>query len=441
MHGAKRTITALAVAAAALAAGPGSAHAAKRMEIAVQDDSVFLYQQHYPREAAFKQLRDFGGSRLKVNLIWRQTMPEAQRTQTRKPSRVLYDFSLWENVVNRARDWGLKVQLTLTGPAPVWATGNQKDTRGIFRPNARYFGEFAKLVAKRFGRKVDQYAVWIEPNWFTWLQPFKENGLIYRGLYQAAYRNVKSANPRARVLIGETAPYSQGSRAKAPLAFLRQMTCLNSRYKVDRRLRSKCKGGQLVADGYAHHPYDFVKSPTSPRSGADNVTIASLNRLTAALDRMKSAKVLRPRTGKALSLYLTEYGYFRNGRRKQPESRRARWLRQAYDIAQKNPRVRQILQYVLVEPDPQGNSAFFDLSVILRDGTLTPTYKSIASYARSAQRSGKVAKPGRVKGGGVVPSNAPPPVVPDGSGGSGGSGGGSGGGTSCVLPPPLPCPS
>ena len=111
------------------------------------------------------------------------------------------------------------------------------------------------------------------------------------------------------MLIGETAPYGRSGYSTAPLAFLRSLTCVNSKYK---RTRSCPK---LKADGYAHHPYDFSHAPDYRYPGADNVTLGTLLRLKKALDKLSRAGVLRRNGGGNLPLYLTEYGYFASGHR------------------------------------------------------------------------------------------------------------------------------
>src|SRR5207253_1107071 len=66
--------------------------------------------------------------------------------------------------------------------------------------------------------------------------------------------------------------------AVAPLVFLREALCLNSRY---RKARS-CEG--LPAFGYAHHAYANANGPLEHPSRPASVTIAVLSRLTRALD-------------------------------------------------------------------------------------------------------------------------------------------------------------
>ena len=65
-----RTILPLAAAA--------PSHAAKKMEVALQDDGVFLYEEHYDRDLAYRQLRALGGTHLRMNILWWQPIPAAQ---------------------------------------------------------------------------------------------------------------------------------------------------------------------------------------------------------------------------------------------------------------------------------------------------------------------------------------------------------------------------
>ena len=54
--------------------------------------------------------------------------------------------------------------------------------------------------------------MWNEPNHVGWLKPLKEQASLYRKLYEAAYRVIRKADPAARILIAETAPYPSKKR-------------------------------------------------------------------------------------------------------------------------------------------------------------------------------------------------------------------------------------
>jgi len=373
----------LAVVAALLAA-PAASQAARGLELALQDDDTFVIgNDRVPRERAFDLARAIGVTRLRVNLLWKYSMPRAQYNARNRPGTINYNFSLFDSLIDAAAANGIRIHLSLTGPAPRWATGNKSKKQGWYKPNARAFGQFARIAAEHFQGRVDRYSIWNEPNWFTWLGPLRNAPTLYRALYTRGYAAIKAADRRAKVLIGETAPFAQGRRATAPLAFLRKVACVNNRYRRTRRCPT------LRADGYAHHPYDFRHAPSYQIPGADNVTIGTLRRLTLALDRLSRAGALRKTGGGRMPVYLTEYGYFATGRRALPTRKRTRYLQQAYTIALRNSRVKSQLQYLLVAPPPNSTSAFFNLALLNPRGRKYPQYGALQRWFRSHRGSVK----------------------------------------------------
>ena len=165
----------------------------------------------------------------------------------------------------------------LTGPAPAWATANKR--RGVYRPNASLYAHFVRATVAHVGGLVSRVSIWNEPNHIGWLAPVKSQASLYRSLYKAGYSAVKKTNPGVQVLVGETAPFARNKRtAQAPLKFLRAFAC---------------KGCKLRADGYAHHPYEYQHAPDYQYPGNDNVTMGTLVRLTAALDKLWASDALR----------------------------------------------------------------------------------------------------------------------------------------------------
>src|SRR3954451_20352602 len=103
MHPTRRLTTLAALAAlivAALAAVP-SAHAARGMEIALQDDGVFSAQAYFNREKALKLADKLHVSRLRVNVAWTSVASGAR--SKRRPSRVTYAFNQYDALYNAAR--------------------------------------------------------------------------------------------------------------------------------------------------------------------------------------------------------------------------------------------------------------------------------------------------------------------------------------------------
>jgi hypothetical protein len=399
-----RVLMVALVAASVLLTGclfaPEKTRAARGMELALQDDATFVVGgKRVPRERAFTYARQLGVTRLRVNLLWAYTMNKDAYDARRKPAKIQYLFDRFDSLVDQAADNGIRVHLSLTGPAPRWARPKPSLRQAWYKPNAREFGKWAGVVAEHFAGRVDRYSIWNEPNWKTWLGPLKSAPGLYRSLYTRGYAAIKAADPRAKVLIGETSPNGRAGLSTAPLAFLRKVACVNTKYK---RV-SHCP--TLKADGYAHHPYDFRHAPNFQFPGDDNVTLGTLSRLTKALDKLSRVGALRKNGGGRMPLYLTEYGYFASGHRALPVKTRTRYLQQAYSIALKNSRVKSQLQYLLVSPPANSSSAFFNLALLSTRGKKYPQFGGLQRWFKANR--GKVKRPGGVI---ALPAALPNPV-------------------------------
>jgi hypothetical protein len=400
-----------------LATAP-AANAAKGMELALSDDGVFLARHYYDRDRALQNARELGVTRLRVFVNWAGVTGK-QRDDATPPQQPTYYWGIYEELIDAAARAGIRVQLDLAGPAPRFATADKE--LGMTRPDPALFAQFARAAATRFKGRVDRYSIWNEPNHDGWLRPSAEAPKLYRALYVAGYDAIKQADPGAAVWFGETAPY-HGSRAMAPLTFLRRTLCLTGRYKVDRKcLEGMPEGtrGRLRTDGYAHHPYDFRNKPEYRYRGNDNVTIGTLPRLTTALDKAARAGALwGPRKRRAPEVFLTEFGYFATGpRAKLTEKQRAAFLPRAYGIALKNRRVRQMLHYGLSEPPPGHPSTTFDFGLLHTDGSPRATYAPLVKWGKRAVKKkqivaagGPLALPPAQPG--ADPPGEPPPEEP-----------------------------
>jgi hypothetical protein len=365
-----------------------SAHAARGMEVAVQDDSVFVIQLPRPgyRAKGLKLAQQMHVSTIRANVVWSYVVGNAAKKKN-EPKNIRYNWTGYDALIRDAKKKGIKVQLALTGPAPAYATGNHKI--GPDRPKAAAFKRFAAAAASNFNGEVARYSIWNEPNHRAWISPIKSQARIYRALYTSGYDAIKSVDPTAKVLIGETSPYGLGGgrNAQPPLQFLRGVTCANASYKK----AGNC--APLLADGYAHHPYDFDHKPTYRYPGKDNVTLGVLGRLTTALSKLHKAGLLTTPSGGTPDVYLTEYGYFASGRRGISRAKQGSYLVQAFDIAQRNPHVRQMLQYLYVYPGKR--YAFFDTSIADRNAKPTSAFKKLAKWAAKAAKAGRIAAAGK----------------------------------------------
>ncbi len=106
------------------------------------------------------------------------------------------------------------------------------------------------------------WSVWNEPNQPQFLRPQFKSGKayspkLYRKLYQSGRQEACRSTPsnaQDTLLIAETSPRGN-SNIVAPLAFLRGMLCLDSKY----RMAKSC--AKLDAGGYAHHAYTTSAGP------------------------------------------------------------------------------------------------------------------------------------------------------------------------------------
>ena len=270
-----------------------------------------------------------------------------------------YEWEPLDAAVTRVRGAGMQVMLTVSGPGPVWASREPKRRNPRYKPDPAKFAAFAYRVAARYGADVDRYIVWNEPNLPSWLQPqasCTRRGCtpvaphLYRGLVRAARPAIRAADPGAEVLIGTMSSRGQNLRSRnatlRPLVFLRALGCVDSRW---RRLRSgMCKGFRpATGDGFAFHPHGTLTSPDREYRNRDDVNLASLGRLEAALDRLQRGGRLRAST-RRFGLFLDEYGY-----QTRPPDRTAgvslatqdRWLQIAAYRTWRDPRVRLLTQY------------------------------------------------------------------------------------------------
>ena len=164
----RRPIGAMLVALVAAAAvltgclvGPSESKAARGMELALQDDSVHV-QGKYSRvqgdgSKPFAYARSLGVTRLRTNVLWSYTLQPAEYGARKKPAVLHYDFSVFDRLIDRAAAAGIRVHVSLTGPAPRWANARHYGERKAwFKPNATEFGKFAAIAAQHFKGRVDR---------------------------------------------------------------------------------------------------------------------------------------------------------------------------------------------------------------------------------------------------------------------------------------------
>jgi cellulase (glycosyl hydrolase family 5) len=373
----------------------GEARAASNAEFSITDDQLLLGNRRvYGYLSAFKT---FGVDRVIVSAYWRDHAPQPRALQRPSgfraddPGDRRYDWRRLDPVVSAATKNGLKVTILITTPAPLWATAKPDRRNPVFRPKPHEFASFAAAVARRYRNSVDRYSLGNEPNQAAWLQPQSDRRgpvapHLYRRLVQAAYPEVKAADPGAVVIIGELAPTGSSGRGARrslrPLEFLRAMSCRTTRYRPIRR--GLCRRFKPIrVDAIGSHAYS-KGAPARRSRNRNDATLGDSSRLMAVIDGLTARRALVPSRGRRFDVYLTEFGYETDppdpyaGVSLQLQNR---YLQEAAYLVWKTPRLRSLNQFRAVDGgyDPsKGKGGFkeFQSGLLFRDFKPKPSART-----------------------------------------------------------------
>jgi hypothetical protein len=406
------TLTALAL--------PAAAEANTRQESLFQDDASLIHSSEQRRVTTLNQLDALGVDVIRTNLLWSQVGKSPNSRKRPKGDRYATSgWGRWDALVRDAHARGIAIQITLTGPLPLWAShcGGPARIRRTCRPNITEFGRFVKVAAKRYPT-VRRWSVWNEPNQSGWLYPQLRRyhhrarpyaPRLYRSL---AYKAIKvlrgNGHGRDRILLGETAPLgrrygSPGKRSMSPRDFIRGVLCIDSRGRKlrgwnARALRCHKKMPKLLATGWAHHPYTrgAGHAPRSRVRGAGDITMRTMGRLTRVLDRGAHQRRIR---GK-LPIYLTEYGFQTNPPDRYSgvrPSKAAEWLNESDFMAYRMRRVKAVAQYELYD---ERNGHGFQTGLRYRSGKAKPGLAAYRLPLWVVRRHGRTSIWGHARAGG-----------------------------------------
>ncbi|MEA2443814.1 MAG: hypothetical protein QOJ12_1106 [Thermoleophilales bacterium] len=377
-------LAALALLTALLPASSASANTTQPTML--QDDGALIYGSQTLRASRLDELRSLGVDIVKVRVRWRDLAFGKKKPGGDLSNPAAYPASRWapyDAIVRGAADRGMGVLFQLGGTAPDWATPGPSP---VNRPNPAEFGKFVKAVGTRYSGSysdggsggyadplipaVTLWSVWNEPNLVSWLSPQVSGGVpqaprIYRGLLNAAAAGLAaSGHGNNQLLLGELLPFTRTTRSTSkklrPLAFLRELACVDSHYRPFRGSAAKKRGctgfKALPGTGLAYHPYTLAGGPGVPTPNPDDASIANLSRVTIALDRLGARGRLKTRR---MPVWITEFGF--QSRPPDPYAtplaKIPGFMGWSEWIAFKNPRVVSYSQYPLVD-DPGSRSGF-----------------------------------------------------------------------------------
>ena len=387
------------------------ARAAAGMEIGMEDERLLLSD---PSRApgVVQAWKDLGIETVRLHAGWYSIAPAQRRLRKPRgfhasdPLDRRYKWSALDQAVSLVVAAGMRPMLTVTGPAPYWATADPRQRHGQLRPNPGDFADFARAVARRYGHLVNRYLIWNEPNQPGWLLPQRScrgrgrfrtctplSPHLYRALYGAASRAIRAADPAAEIVFGELAPVGDDPttstwRPMAPLPFLRGLGCVDRGFRplhagLCRRFRP------LRADSFGYHPHGKKRAPDEPNPDKEEAQIADLPRLYRTLDRLTRMGRLRaPRSAHGrFPIHMTEFGF----QTRPPDraagvtlAQQASYVQQATYILWRMPRVKSLTHYqwedeVVTRDGPKSGYGGWQSGLRFFDGRPKPVFGVFAA--------------------------------------------------------------
>jgi hypothetical protein len=332
--------------AAVVVAAP-SASAKPHMLVGLLDQASTFYSPN----TAFPILKKLRVQVVRADLYWGGTdfaVSKERPADARDPDDPAYDWTAYDRYVTYAARYNVKVLFTIWG-TPRWANGGKLPR---YAPkNFADLRNFAYAAALHFsGTETDKdgnqipavhlWTAWNEPNQRFQLMPqykrvggkyVMQSAIDYAKICTAVYTGVHSTLQNGeKVACGVTAPLGndnpRGARGSpTPMSFMAAVK----------------KAGLKKFDAWAHNPYSGPhETPTTKPRSRGAVTLGNIDKLITQLTAFWGRK----------RLWLTEYAYQTNPPDKAfgvSFSKQALYLKQAYAIAWKNPRIDMMLWFQL----------------------------------------------------------------------------------------------
>jgi hypothetical protein len=300
------------------------------------------------------------------------------------PADQAYEWHLYDAAVLTAANRGVRILFTISG-TPWWANGGRD--QNVAPQNMERLREFAYAAAIRYSGhyrradgivlpRVSLWTAWNEPNIPLGLKPQWRRirgrwvvqsardyaricNAIYEGIHLTLLRGEKVACG-VTTARGNNAPRTRRPSV-APIGFLRAAKA----------------AGLRTFDAYAHHPYSGDRrfapgaKPRNPRA----ITLGNIQLLVKEVTALYGPK----------PIWITEYGYETSP----PDRvfgvawrRQASYLRVAYGIARRNPRIEMLLWFLSRdEARPTGWQSGF----VSAGGRRKPSFYAFQTLARAAR--------------------------------------------------------
>jgi Glycosyl hydrolase catalytic core len=301
------------------------------------------------------------------------------------PTDPAYEWEPYDAAVLTASNRGVRVLFTISG-TPWWANGGRD--QNVAPQNMQRLRDFAYAAANRYSGhfrradgivlpRVSLWTAWNEPNIPLGLKPqwrriggrwVVQSARDYARICNAIYDGIHLTLLRGEQVAcgvttarGNNAPRTRRPSV-APIGFLRAVKA----------------AGLRNFDAYAHHPYSGdpklrpAAKPRNPRA----VTLGNIQKLVKEVTKLYGPK----------PIWITEYGYETSP----PDrifgvawARQATYLREAYGIARRNPRIEMLLWFLARdEARPTGWQSGF----VSAGGRRKPAFYTFQRLARAARK-------------------------------------------------------
>lgn len=320
--------------------------------------------------SAFPLYRRLGVDTLQLPVSWSEIAPDRPEDPRdhRDPA------YRWPRALDRyvadGRRYGIQIALRVQF-SPAWANGGRSPE---WVPRSDHFADFLTAASHRYP-SVRRWMIWVEPSNAGNFRPNRPNSPVgpraYALLLDASYSALKRVSRRNIVIGGMT--YTAGE--VRPPDFLRFM-----------RLPS---GRRPRLDWFGHNPFPF----RFPSLGTDAIPggyrdISDVDTFSKEVERAYTRPCGRGRRcGRRPKLWLSEFTVQSD----QPShlfalnvsrGAQARWLRAAYEVADRLPSVAGLGWYSLLDEPESRRSAHFGL--LTGSGKHKP---SLRAYRRAPSRS------------------------------------------------------
>ncbi len=345
-----RTLLAVfAATCAAVALSAPAAQAKPHMLVGLLDEASALYGNPDTTYPILKKLRV---QVVRVNLYWGTTtfaVAKRRPAVATDPEDPAYDWTLYDRAARYADANGIQLLFTIWG-TPKWANGGKppryaptkiSDLQQFAYAAAQHFSGDVVDLNSQAVPAVKLWTAWNEPN-----QPFElapqykrvrgkwvmQSAIEYAKICKAVYTGVHSTLLSGeKVGCGVTSPRGNdnpgGKRAvPTPLSFMAAVR----------------KAGLTKFDAWAHNPYAGTarETPSTKPHSRGAVTLGNLDVMIKQINKLWGKR----------RVWLTEYGYQTNP----PDrtfgvsyTKQAEYLKQAFAVARKNPRVDMMLWFQL----------------------------------------------------------------------------------------------